>query len=107
MTDAVPPKEPDWRWPIMVTYKYDDTAEDVIVLFAPESDERGQRPPPRFLAWEELGFEEAIDWILESVAVPGDLTEVIAKLTHKQAVLQQGDTEKGEERTPEMRTNGG
>ena len=81
-----------WRWPIMVTIDpdpdYADVMEQVVVLLAPDCDDKGERPDARVLTWDELDFDEAIEWILENAFVPGDLTSAIEQLKAKQRELK-------------------
>ncbi|KKL54387.1 hypothetical protein LCGC14_2265920 [marine sediment metagenome] len=86
--------ESAWRWPIMLTIdpdpKYAEVMEDVVVLLVPERDEKSRERPeePRVLTWQELDFDDAMEWLLENAFVPADLTSAIEQLKAKQRELK-------------------
>ena len=69
------------KWPIMVTLEpepeYAEAMEDLILVWKPAWPDNAE---PRVVPWEELGFEEMMEWMLENATFPGDLDPVIKQL---------------------------
>ncbi len=88
-------REPDFRWPILVTVQddqepgYAESFEDLVVLLVPRRDEHEKRlGDPHVLQWVEGGPDNLVDWMVSELD-PSELRDAAERLRKAAAAAEE------------------